>query len=145
MKNVIILAAGKGTRMKSELPKCACPILGKPMITYLVDSCIEAGIDNIIVVVGPEGGFEEKILRFCPGFGAFCGGKGCRVCKNEGWIELLGCGMVHPNVLRNCGIDPEEYSGFAFGMGVERLSMLKYAIDDIRLFFNNDKRFLEQF
>ena len=74
-----------------------------------------------------------------------CGGKGCRVCKGEGWIELLGCGMVHPNVLRNCGIDPEEYSGFAFGFGAERLAMLKYAIDDIRLFFNNDVRFLKQF
>lgn len=74
-----------------------------------------------------------------------CGGKGCPVCKGEGWIEILGAGMVHPNVLRNCGIDPEIYSGFAAGMGVERLAMLKYGIDDIRLLFENDVRFLDQF
>ena len=74
-----------------------------------------------------------------------CGGKGCRVCKGEGWIELLGCGMVHPNVLRNCGIDPEEYSGFAFGFGVERIAMAKFGIEDMRLLFENDARFLKQF
>lgn len=74
-----------------------------------------------------------------------CGGKGCSVCKGEGWIEVLGCGMVHPKVLANCGIDPEEYSGFAFGLGLERLVMGKYDIDDLRLFFENDQRFLEQF
>ena len=74
-----------------------------------------------------------------------CGGKGCKVCKGEGWIELLGCGMVHPNVLRNCGIDPEEYSGFAFGFGVERIAMAKFGIDDMRLLFENDVRFLKQF
>ena len=74
-----------------------------------------------------------------------CQGKGCRTCSGTGWLEVLGCGMVDVNVLRGVGIDPDVYSGFAFGMGVERLAMLKYAIDDIRLFFNNDKRFLEQF
>ena len=74
-----------------------------------------------------------------------CGGKGCRVCKNEGWIEILGAGMVHPYVLSNCGIDPEEYSGFAFGMGVERIAMKYYGIDDMRLLYENDTRFLEQF
>lgn len=74
-----------------------------------------------------------------------CGGKGCRVCKQEGWIEILGCGMVHPNVLRNCGIDPKEYSGFAFGFGVERIAMAKYGIDDLRLLYDNDVRFLKQF
>lgn len=74
-----------------------------------------------------------------------CGGKGCRTCSGTGWLEVLGSGMVHANVLRNVGIDPEIYSGFAFGMGVERLTMLKYAINDIRLFFNNDTRFLKQF
>lgn len=74
-----------------------------------------------------------------------CGGKGCRVCKQEGWIELLGCGMVHPNVLKNCGIDPEEYSGFAFGFGVERIAMAKFGIEDMRLLFENDVRFLKQF
>ena len=74
-----------------------------------------------------------------------CGGEGCRVCKGEGWIEILGCGMVHPKVLANCGIDPEVYSGFAFGMGLERVAMRRYDIDDLRLFFENDLRFLKQF
>ncbi|MDD3437245.1 MAG: phenylalanine--tRNA ligase subunit alpha [Candidatus Gastranaerophilales bacterium] len=74
-----------------------------------------------------------------------CGGDGCRTCSNTGWLEILGAGMVDVNVLKNCEIDPEVYTGFAFGMGVERLTMLKYAVDDIRLFFNNDVRFLTQF
>lgn len=74
-----------------------------------------------------------------------CGGKGCRVCKGSGWIEILGAGMVHPNVLRACDIDPEEYSGFAFGIGLDRLTTTRYKISDIRLLFENDVRFLEQF
>ena len=74
-----------------------------------------------------------------------CGGKGCRVCKGSGWIEILGCGMVHPNVLKVGGVDTEKYTGFAFGMGVERIAMLKYGIDDIRLLYENDMRFIEQF
>ena len=74
-----------------------------------------------------------------------CGGKGCRFCKGEGWIEILGAGMVHPNVLSGCSIDPEEYSGFAFGLGVERVALLKYHIDDMRLLYENDVRFLGQF
>ncbi|MGI6727683.1 MAG: phenylalanine--tRNA ligase subunit alpha [Anaerovoracaceae bacterium] len=74
-----------------------------------------------------------------------CGGKGCRVCKGSGWIEILGCGMVHPNVLSVGGVDIERYTGFAFGMGVERIAMLKYGIDDIRLFYENDMRFINQF
>ncbi len=74
-----------------------------------------------------------------------CGGKGCRLCKGEGWIEILGAGMVHPNVLRAGGIDPQEYSGFAFGLGIERIVMRKYNIDDMRLLYENDIRFLDQF
>lgn len=74
-----------------------------------------------------------------------CGGKGCRMCKESGWIEILGCGMVHPKVLEMSGIDPEEYSGFAFGMGLERIALLKYEIDDMRLLYENDVRFLKQF
>ncbi len=74
-----------------------------------------------------------------------CGGEGCRVCGDEGWIEILGCGMVHPNVLKNCSIDPKVYSGFAFGMGLDRITMIKYDIDDLRLLFENDLRFLKQF
>ena len=101
---------------------------------------------------------EETRIRFRPHHFPFtepsaevdvscflCGGKGCRLCKGEGWIEILGAGMVHPFVLSNCGIDPEEYSGFAFGMGVERIAMIKYGINDIRYFYENNTRFLEQF
>jgi phenylalanyl-tRNA synthetase alpha chain len=74
-----------------------------------------------------------------------CSGKGCRVCKQSGWLEVLGCGMVHPKVFENAGIDNEKYTGFAFGMGVERLAMLRYGVNDLRLFFENDLRFLRQF
>ncbi len=74
-----------------------------------------------------------------------CGGKGCRVCKNSGWLEILGCGMVDPEVFKSVGYDPEQYTGFAFGMGIERITMLKFGINDIRLFFENDIRFLRQF
>lgn len=74
-----------------------------------------------------------------------CHGKGCRVCSYTGWLEILGCGMVHPNVLRNVGLDPKKINGFAFGMGVERIAMLKYGINDLRLFYENDLRFLKQF
>ena len=103
--------------------------------------------------------FEKPLgVRFRPSFFPFtepsaevdlqcvmCSGKGCRVCKQTGWLEVMGCGMVHPNVLRMSGIDPEIYSGFAFGMGVERLAMLRYGVNDLRLFFDNDLRFLAQF
>jgi len=74
-----------------------------------------------------------------------CGGSGCNICKKTGWVEILGCGMVHPNVLSNCNIDPDKYTGFAFGMGIERPAILKYGINDIRLFSENDVRFLKQF
>lgn len=76
---------------------------------------------------------------------SICGGKGCNVCKYTGWLEILGCGMVHPNVLEACGIDSKKYTGFAFGMGIERQAMLKYQVNDLRLYFENDVRFLEQF
>jgi len=103
--------------------------------------------------------FGEGVgVRFRPSFFPFtepsaevdiacliCGGKGCRVCKNSGWLEILGCGMVDPEVFKSVGYDPEKYSGFAFGMGIERITMLKYGINDIRLFFENDLRFLKQF
>ena len=101
---------------------------------------------------------EDTVVRFRPHHFPFtepsaeldvqcfnCHGEGCRLCKGEGWIELLGCGMVHPKVLTNCGIDPEEYSGFAFGMGLERMVMMRYNIDDLRMFYENDVRFLKQF
>lgn len=101
---------------------------------------------------------EDSVVRFRPHHFPFtepsaevdvqcfnCKGEGCRLCKGEGWIEILGCGMVHPKVLSNCGIDPDVYSGFALGMGLERVVMRRYNIDDIRLFYENDVRFLKQF
>jgi len=103
--------------------------------------------------------FEKPLkVRFRPSFFPFtepsaevdiecviCGGGGCRVCKNTGWLEVLGCGMVHPEVFRHVGIDSERYTGFAFGLGVERLAMLRYGVNDLRLFYENDLRFLQQF
>ncbi len=74
-----------------------------------------------------------------------CNGQGCRVCKQTGWLEVAGCGMVHPNVFKACGIDAERYTGFAFGFGIERLAMLRYGVNDLRLFYDNDLRFLAQF
>lgn len=101
---------------------------------------------------------ENSVIRFRPHHFPFtepsaevdvqcfsCKGEGCRLCKGEGWIEILGCGMVHPKVLSNCGIDPEKYSGFALGLGLERVAMRRYNIDDLRLFYENDVRFLSQF
>ncbi|WP_344979976.1 phenylalanine--tRNA ligase subunit alpha [Compostibacter hankyongensis] len=101
---------------------------------------------------------EESRVRFRPSYFPFtepsaemdiscliCGGKGCSVCKQTGWVEILGCGMVHPRLLENCGIDSRRYTGFAFGMGIERITMLKYQIRDLRLFSENDVRFLKQF
>ncbi len=101
---------------------------------------------------------EDSVVRFRPHHFPFtepsaevdvqcfnCHGEGCRLCKNEGWIEILGCGMVHPKVLQNCGIDPEVYTGWALGMGLERVVMRRYNIDDLRLFYENDVRFLKQF
>ncbi len=101
---------------------------------------------------------KEVRVRFRPSYFPFtepsaemdvscfiCGGTGCNICKKTGWVEILGCGMVHPNVIANCNIDPEKYTGFAFGMGIERPAMLKYGINDIRLFSENDVRFLKQF
>jgi len=103
--------------------------------------------------------FGSKLkLRFRPSYFPFtepsaevdiqcfkCGGSGCRLCSDTGWIEILGCGMIHPNVLNNCAIDSKKYSGYAFGVGIDRVCMLKYGIDDLRLLFENDLRFLQQF
>lgn len=101
---------------------------------------------------------DDVPVRFRPSFFPFtepsaevdmgcviCGSKGCRVCKNTGWLEILGCGMVHPNVFKSVGYDPDKYRGYAFGMGIERITMLKYSINDLRLFFENNLKFLKQF
>jgi phenylalanyl-tRNA synthetase alpha chain len=113
---------------------------------------------------GMLAGFAEQFfekargLRFRPSYFPFtepsaevdiqcvlCDGAGCRVCKQTGWLEILGCGMVHPNVLKACGVDATRWQGYAFGMGIERLAMLRYAVSDLRMFFENDLRFLAQF
>ena len=101
---------------------------------------------------------EQAVIRMRPSYFPFtepsaevdvscnlCGGKGCNVCKGTGWLEIMGCGMVDPNVLKANNIDPEKFSGFAFGMGIERIAMLKYGVKDLRLYFENDVRFLHQF
>ena len=116
-------------------------------LIHTMKTCLRVilGRDDLKVRLRPgffpfvEPGFELDVN--CP----FCSGKGCSVCKQSGWIEILPCGMVHPNVLREGGIDPEEYTGFAFGMGLQRVVMLRYGIDDIRYFMGGDLRFLEQF
>jgi phenylalanyl-tRNA synthetase alpha chain len=106
-----------------------------------------------------SGFFERELaVRFRPSYFPFtepsaevdiqcvmCNGAGCRVCKSTGWLEVLGCGMIHPEVFGHVGIDSEKYTGYAFGMGVERLTMLRYGVNDLRLFFENDLRFLRQF
>ena len=125
----------------------------------VVDKGISMGdLKGVLELFAKQTFGEETRIRFRPHHFPFtepsaevdvscfaCGGKGCRICKGEGWIEILGAGMVHPNVLRNCGIDPDVYSGFAFGFGIERIAMLKYHIDDMRLLYENDTRFLGEF
>ena len=125
----------------------------------VVDKGISMGdLKGVLELFAKQTFGEETRIRFRPHHFPFtepsaevdvscfaCGGKGCRICKGEGWIEILGAGMVHPKVLRNCGIDPDVYSGFAFGFGIERIAMLKYHIDDMRLLYENDTRFLGEF
>ena len=126
---------------------------------FVVDENIKFSDLKGALEVFAKGVFGKEIkMRFRPHFFPFtepsaevdisciiCGGKGCSVCGQKGWLEILGSGLIHPNVFKNVGYDPKKYTGFAFGMGVERIAMLKYGIDDIRLFFENDLRFLEQF
>ncbi len=117
-----------------------------------------ADLKQTLLLFAQEYFGEHTQIRFRPSYFPFtepsaemdvtctlCGGKGCNVCKYTGWLEILGCGMVDPNVLSNVGIDPEEYTGYAFGFGIERIAMLKYGINDLRLFLENDKRMLSQF
>ncbi|MDL2290144.1 phenylalanine--tRNA ligase subunit alpha [Paludibacteraceae bacterium OttesenSCG-928-F17] len=125
---------------------------------YIAKDVSFADLRQVLLYFAKEMYGEETQIRLRPSYFPFtepsaemdiscflCGGKGCSFCKHTGWVEILGCGMVDPNVLRSCGIDPEVYSGYAFGMGVERITNLKYQVKDIRLFSENDIRFLEQF
>ncbi len=125
----------------------------------LVDRGVTFGdLKGVLTVFLKQVFGEETALRFRPSFFPFtepsaevdircvmCSGRGCRVCGQSGWLEILGSGMVDPEVFKNVGYDPEEFTGFAFGLGLERIAMLKFGISDIRLFFENDLRFLEQF
>ena len=125
---------------------------------YIAENVSFADLKQTLYFFVQEMFGKEVKIRFRPSYFPFtepsaemdiscliCGGSGCNVCKHTGWVEILGCGMAHPNLLTNCGIDPNKYTGFAFGMGVERITMLKYQIKDLRLFSENDVRFLRQF
>ncbi len=143
--------------------RCDSDITHTPMFHqvegFLVDKHVSFADLKGVLTVFTQKMFERDLaLRFRPSFFPFtepsaevdiacviCGGEGCRVCKKSGWLEILGSGMIDPEVFRMVGYDPEVYSGFAFGLGVERIAMLKYGIDDIRLYYENDQRFLSQF
>jgi phenylalanyl-tRNA synthetase alpha chain len=125
---------------------------------YVAENVSFADLKQTLLYFATELFGESVQIRLRPSFFPFtepsaemdiscniCGGKGCNVCKGTGWLELLGCGMVDPNVLESCGIDSQKYSGYAFGMGIERATMLKYGVNDLRLYFENDIRFLNQF
>ncbi|MEG1555769.1 MAG: phenylalanine--tRNA ligase subunit alpha [Bacteroidales bacterium] len=125
---------------------------------YIAENVSFAEMKQTLIYFAKKMFGEETKMRLRPSFFPFtepsaemdiscniCGGKGCNLCKYTGWVEILGCGMVDPNVLENCGIDSKKYSGYAFGMGIERMTMLKYRTNDIRLYFENDIRFLQQF
>jgi phenylalanyl-tRNA synthetase alpha chain len=125
---------------------------------YIDENVSFADLRQVLFYFSREMFGQETQIRLRPSFFPFtepsaemdisctiCGGEGCNVCKYTGWVEIMGCGMVDPNVLDNCNIDSVKYTGYAFGMGVERIAMLKYRINDLRLFFENDKRFLDQF
>jgi len=153
---VRIIAPGKVYRRDAD-------ITHSPMFHQVEGLAVDRGISmgdlkGTLELFAREMFGPENRIRFRPSFFPFtepsaevdvlcflCQGTGCRVCKLSGWLEILGSGMVHPEVLRGVGYDPEEVTGFAFGMGVERIAMLKYGIDDIRLFFESDLRFLTQF
>lgn len=151
-----IVASGRTYRRDSDMTHT--PMFHQ-LEGLLVDDRVTFADLKGILTVFAQGIFgKDRKVRFRPHYFPFtepsvevdvscglCGSKGCRSCKYSGWLEILGAGMVHPNVLKNCGIDPKKYQGFAFGMGVDRITMLKYGIDDTRLFFENDLRFLEQF
>lgn len=125
---------------------------------YVAENVSFADLKQTLYFFAREMFGQDTKIRFRPSYFPFtepsaemdiscliCGGEGCNVCKHTGWVEILGSGMVHPNVLANCGIDPNKYTGFAFGMGIERITMLKYQVKDLRLFSENDMRFLQQF
>jgi len=149
--------------MPGRVYRCDSDVTHTPMFHQIEGLVVDEGVSlahlRSVLHHFVERFFERKLgIRFRPSYFpftepsaevdiecVFCSGQGCRVCKNTGWLEIAGCGMVHPNVLRNVNIDTERYTGYAFGMGIERLAMLRYGVNDIRLYFENDLRFLRQF
>jgi len=143
--------------------RCDSDVTHSPMFHQVEGFMVDENVNfidlRVIVDDFLKAFFEKELkIRFRPSYFPFtepsaevdiacviCNGKGCRVCSQTGWLEVMGCGMIHPNVFKNVGIDSEQYTGFAFGMGVERLAMLRYGVNDLRLFFENDLRFLRQF
>ena len=152
-----IIAPGRVFRNEAISARAHC-IFHQVEALYVDKKVSFADLKQTLLYFAKEMFGEQTQIRLRPSYFPFtepsaemdiscgiCGGKGCNICKGTGWLEILGCGMVDPNVLQACGIDPNEYSGFALGMGVERMAMLKYQIRDLRLYFENDLRFLKQF
>ena len=152
-----IIAPGRVFRNEAISARAHC-IFHQVEALYVDKKVTFADLKQTLLYFAKEMFGEQTQIRLRPSYFPFtepsaemdiscniCGGKGCNICKGTGWLEILGCGMVDPNVLESCGIDSKEYSGFALGMGVERMAMLKYQIRDLRLYFENDLRFLRQF
>lgn len=152
-----IIAPGRVFRNEAISARAHC-IFHQVEALYVDEKVSFADLKQTLMYFAKEMFGEETQIRLRPSYFPFtepsaemdiscniCGGKGCNICKGTGWLEILGCGMVDPNVLENCGIDSKKYSGFALGMGVERMAMLKYQVRDLRLYFENDLRFLKQF
>jgi len=153
---VSIISPGKSYRRDSDVSHT--PMFHQIEGFMVGENISFSHLKGVLTVFAHQMFGENSATRFRPSFFPFtepsaeidiqcviCKGKGCRVCSGSGWLEILGAGMVHPSVLKTVGYDPQQVSGFAFGMGIERIAMLKYGIDDIRLFFENDVRFLQQF
>jgi len=154
---VRILAPGRVYRNEAINPRSHC-VFHQVEGLYVDENVTFSELKTTLEIFAKRFFGSDVKIRFRPSYFPFtepsaevdvscfmCGGKGCRLCKHTGWLEILGCGMVHPNVLINVGIDPEKYTGYAFGMGIDRTALLKYGINDIRLYFEGDMRFLEQF
>ena len=152
-----VVCPGRGFRNEAISYRAHC-IFHQVEGLYIDENVSFADLKQSILYFAKEMFGEKAQIRMRPSYFPFtepsaevdvscnlCGGKGCNVCKHTGWLEIMGCGMVDPNVLEASGIDPQRYSGFAFGMGVERIAMLKYGVKDLRLYFENDARFLRQF
>lgn len=152
-----ILAPGRVYRNEAINPRSHC-VFHQVEGLYVDENVTFSELKTTLEMFAKRFFGNDVKIRFRPSYFPFtepsaevdvscfiCGGKGCRLCKHTGWLEILGCGMVHPNVLSNVGIDPEKYTGYAFGMGIDRTALLKYGINDIRLYFEGDMRFLEQF